>query len=421
MDPLLAVCLLLCAIGLGQSVLLLLHAWEHRRYHRSRLVADVYTGPQPRVSLFVPCKGVEPGMEANLRALFEQRYPGFELCFLVESEGDPVVAIMRRLEYQYPHVSCRFVFTGIAVDCGQKVHNLIRGTQAVPSETQVLAFVDSDARPHPHWLSRLVDRLRGGKFAVATGYRWYVPVRPTLANHLLSAINNTIANLMGPHGYNLVWGGAWAVRMETFRQLGLPAAWKGSLSDDLVVSRLIHEAKLKVAYEPHCLVRSSADFTWAKLAEFVRRQYLVARVYAPTWWRFAALSAGMTNLIVFGLAGSALWWALHGGPWKLPAVSLLACYLITALRAMISARAVRPFVDVTNQRYSRVARINIWAWPLVALVSGLGLAASAVGRTLVWRGIRYRLESPSRTEILERLPGSEHTQSLPRTSSHRAA
>jgi hypothetical protein len=402
MEPLLMVCLVLSAAGLGQSALLLLHAWEHRRYHRSRLVAELKPGISPRVSLFIPCKGVDVGMEANLRALFEQRYRTVELCFLIESDRDPATDVVRRLETQFPHVACRLIFTGSADDCGQKVHNLMRGTATISPETQVLAFVDSDARPHPHWLARLVDRLQGDKFAVATGYRWYVPVRPTLANRLLSAINNTIVGVMGPHGYNLVWGGAWAIRADVFHRIGLPAAWRGSLSDDLVVSRLVHEAGLKVVYEPHCLVRSSADFTWSTLAEFLRRQYVVARVYAPIWWRFAALSAGATNLVVCGLAGLAVWWASTGGQWTIPALTLLACYLMNAGRAAVAARAVRPFVDVTDGKYQRVARINIWGWPLVSLVVGLGLAASAFGRTLVWRGIRYRLESPSCTTILNR-------------------
>ncbi|HTI51100.1 MAG TPA: glycosyltransferase [Planctomycetaceae bacterium] len=407
MDALLAICLALCLAGLLQSALMLLHAWEHRRYHRSRLTADRNPGPLPSVTLFVPCKGQDVGMEANLRALFTQHYGPVELCFLVESEQDGSVGAIRRLQAQYPAITSRLLCTGIAESCGQKVHNLIRGTETLPPASKVLAFVDSDACPHPDWLARLVERLQSGKFAVATGYRWYVPVRSTFANRMLSAINNTVVGVMGPHGFNLVWGGAWAIRADVFKKLGLPAAWRGSLSDDLVVSRLVHQARLKVAYEPHCLVRSSADFTWAGLAEFLRRQYLVARVYAPTWWKFAALSAGLTNFVVLGLAILALWYGLTGGPWLLAALGLLSCYALTALRNAISARAVQPFVDVTDNLYAQVACINIWGWPLVSLVVGVGLAASAVGRTIVWRGIQYVLVSPDETRILGRCAESD--------------
>lgn len=409
-------CAALSAAGLLQAALMLLNAWENRRYHRGRLAAARKPGPELRVVLFVPCKGLDVAMETNLRALFEQHYAPLELCFLIESESDAAAAVVRRLQRLYPQVDCRVDFTGVAVDCGQKVHNLMQGTQTVPATADILAFVDSDACPHRDWLAWLVDRLQSGKFAVATGYRWYVPVQPTFVNRLLSAINNTVVAVMGPHGFNLVWGGAWAIRASVFRKLGLPAAWQGSLSDDLVVSRLVREARLKVAYEPHCLVRTSADFTWGALAEFLRRQYLVVRVYAPTWWRFALVAGGLTNVVFWGLAGLAV--LSSAGPALVARLALLGCYLLTALRGAISAAAVRPFVDIAETEYQRVCRINIWGWPLVSLVIWLGLVASGVGRSIVWRGIRYRLESPALTRILTR----STSHSIPEgAESHRPA
>lgn len=402
MDALLVLCGALAALGLVQSALLLLHAWEHARYHRSRLRAELKAADPPAVTLFVPCKGLDLQMEANLRALFEQAYTSLEICFLVESKTDPALTTIRRLQPEYPQVASRIVITGLARDCGQKVHNLIQGTESLSPDCQVVAFVDSDACPHPQWLARLVDRLHSGKFAIATGYRWYVPLRPTLANRLLSAINNTVIAAMGPHGFNLVWGGAWATRVETFRELGLPEAWKGTVSDDLVVSRLVHQAKLKVAFEPHCLVASHAQFTWGALAEFLRRQYMMIRVYAPTWWRFGLAAAALSQMILLGLAGFTLFWAATGGPWKYSAGALVAYYLAMGMRAAMATRAVRPFVGEINGEYDRVARINFFAWPLVSLVVGLGFVASALGRTVIWRGIHYRLESATRTRILKR-------------------
>ena len=402
MDALLVLCGALAALGLAQAALMLLHAWEHARYHRSRFKAELKTATPPATTLFVPCKGLDLQMEANLRALFEQEYPALELCFLVESPSDPAHAAVRRLQPDYPHVASRIVVTGVARDCGQKVHNLIQGALSLAADCEVIAFVDSDACPHPQWLSRLVDRLHSGKFAVATGYRWYVPVRPTFANRLLSAVNNTVIAVLGPHGFNLVWGGAWATKVETFHALGLPGAWNGTVSDDLVVSRRVHAAGLKVAYEPHCLVASPALFQWSGIAEFLRRQFLMIRVYAPTWWAFGLATAALTQSILLGLTGFSLWWLATGGPWRYSFLALAVYYAGMALRAAMATRAVRPFVGAVNGEYDRVARINIFAWPLVSLVVGLSMCASAAGRSVIWRGIHYRLESAGCTRILKR-------------------
>src|SRR5262249_51399290 len=159
-----------------------------------------------------------------------------EICFVVESETDPAVAVIRELERDNPQVRCELVIAGRGRRCGQKVHNLMCAARVVmgggfiasdlsgigagglandpscppfakggklevvkawrtgespplapayeggerldPLIPDILAFVDSDACPHVDWLGRLVERIASGKNAVATGYRWYVPQTP---------------------------------------------------------------------------------------------------------------------------------------------------------------------------------------------------------------------------------------------------
>jgi ceramide glucosyltransferase len=402
-----------------QALVMLVHAWEHRRYHAARWQASPAVAPL-RVMLIVPCKGIDRNLSANLKALFEQRYTRLKICFVVECLEDPAIDVIRQLQQQFPNVASRIVIAGAAIDCGQKVHNLMAASRQVPNNTDVLAFCDSDACPHPDWLTRLVSRLVRRKNAVATGYRWYDPVAPTWPNRLLAAINNTIIELMGPHGFNLVWGGAWAIRSETFKALGLPEAWRGSLSDDLVVSRLVRRARLKVAYEPYCLVRSVADFHWSTLGEFLRRQFIVARVYAPAWWRTALFSATLINLGFWALVGLAAIRACSGGAWDEPALAALLLYGLTALRHFIGAKALKPYLGTAQKgNFEAALRLNILGWPLVTLANWIGLLASSLGRTIVWRGIGYRLDSPARTTILSR-PLSTNRQVLPDNPANQA-
>jgi cellulose synthase/poly-beta-1,6-N-acetylglucosamine synthase-like glycosyltransferase len=405
-----------------QSVSTLIHTWEHWRYYRRRWTKKLKADEGLRVALIAPCKGIDADLRTNLLALFWQRYPQYEVCFVVESESDPAVAVIRELQREHPRIPCRLIVAGVARDCGQKVHNLMCAARALLGTTgsgeppplpplakggsselkppDVLAFVDSDACPHVDWLSRLVERIVSGKHAVATGYRWYVPETGSFANRLLSAINNTIIGLSGPYRFSLVWGGAWAIRTETFRQLGLPQAWAGSLSDDLVVSRLVRAAGLRAGFEPHCLVKSAADFDWPRLWEFLRRQFLIVRIYSPFWWRVAFWGGLFTNASLWGLLATGTYWAQTGGPWGLAWGAALLYYLVRAGKASLSARAVRPYVSIADEDYDRVTRLNVWGWPLVSLASWAGIAAGAVGRTIIWRGITYRMDSPRRTTIL---------------------
>ncbi len=404
MDTILVAYAVLCLIAFVQVCVMFVHTFEHGRFHSSRRTSGLGRSDRQQVTLFVPCRGIDTGGERNLRALFEQRYPHFELCFVVETEAEPVVEIIRQLERQYPGVPCRFVFAGEACVGGQKVHNLICATRTVDPKTDVLAFADSDACPHPDWLARLVDRLHDDRHGVATGYRWYTPLAPTLANLLLAAINNAVTGLMSSHRFNLVWGGAWAMRAATFRRLGLPDAWTGTLNDDLVVSRLVHRAGLKVAYDPHCLVTSTADVNFLGLAEFVRRQYLQVRVFVPLWWHAAFWAASLANVMVWTSLVLAVVWARRGGPWWVPAGYGVLYYAAVGCKIRIAANTVQPFVAVERAAFQRVWQFAVWAWPLAALANWLGLVAARLGRTIVWRGIRYRLVSYRETVIEWRTP-----------------
>ena len=462
--------LCIAAVGLIQSGLMLAHAWEHRRFYRRRWSKKLKADAGLSVTLIAPCKGRDTELHSNLLALFWQRYPRYEICFVIESENDPAAPVIRELAREHPQVPCRIVVAGLARDCGQKVHNLIYATREILESRQpgeitstlggepvsrqgegetrrqgeilatepptcspclpvslspclhptagailkrtstgnaasterpdVLAFVDADACPHVDWLSRLVDRLASGKHTVATGYRWYVPKTGAFANRFLSAINNIVIGLTGLHGFNLVWGGAWAIRTDRFEELGLPAAWAGSLSDDLVVSRLVHAAGLRVVFEPHCLVKSSADFNRWTLCEFLRRQFLVAKVYAPRWWHFALWTGLTTNVCLWGTLGAAFYFAVTGGPWAVPLAAGFLYYAAGVLQARLATRAVRPYIAVVDDDYNSVARVNVWGWPLVSLASWLAVASSALGRTIVWRGIGYRMNSPQSTTLV---------------------
>jgi cellulose synthase/poly-beta-1,6-N-acetylglucosamine synthase-like glycosyltransferase len=196
MDAGLIIAFVLPGIGLLQAGLMLVHAWEHRRYHARRWASRVKPTAELSVALVAPCKGLDPDLAANLLALFRQWYPRYELCFVVESESDPAIPVIHNLARENPQVPSRIVIAGLAHDCGQKVHNLMKAVEAILDENRdgtrpplpplpkggnssgrpdVLAFVDSDACPHTEWLARLVERLESGKHAVSTGYRWYLP------------------------------------------------------------------------------------------------------------------------------------------------------------------------------------------------------------------------------------------------------
>ena len=322
----------------------------------------------------------------------EQDYDDYEITFIVESAADPACPAIRRAMAAHPWVPARVVIAGRATDSGQKVHNLLVATEHLSRQIKYLAFVDSDARPGPQWLRSLVARLDQPDVGAVTGYRWFTPERPTLANALVYSMNCDVISLLTRSSHYLIWGGSWAIRRALFDAVGLRNAWRGTLSDDLVASRLMRRSRLQVRFEPACVVASPLDQSLGHALSFIRRQYVIARLYTFDWWFFSLFGTTFSNLIWLGNLGVLAWSLLTGSPspWIPIAVSAVL-YAVAVYRGALRQGLVKVYFPHWEKASRPIQRFDIWANPLVELAHWIGVASAAVGRHILWRGIRYHV------------------------------
>jgi hypothetical protein len=388
-------------------------SWEHRRVMRRAPGAAPHADAQ-RVILFVPCKGKESGLRDNLQPLLEQDHGNYELAFVIESADDPARPIIEDLVADFSRrranprpargpLSVRLVIAGRAASEGQKVYNLRAATARLPASAEILAFADSDARPRTDWLRRLVANLSRPGVGASTGYRWFVPARPSLANLLLYSINATAASLYGPRTLQPVWGGSWALRRPVFDRVRLQRKWKGMLTDDLSALNVIRAAGLRVMFESGCMVPAPVDATLAEMFAFLRRQYLIGRQYLPLWWAAALATTTLTALgVAAGVAATAAGLACGALTWWLPAAMVLAWYGVGVARAIIRRDLGRRYLPQYQRELAPAMRFDLWAWPLAAAVNWAAIASTALARRMTWRGVTYRLLPRGRTEVLRR-------------------
>ncbi len=387
---LLGIYVLISGLAVVQAVLVVVQTWEHHRYARSRLALMRKYPRKGKALVLVPCRGVDVGLQRNLHTFFHQDYGDYQIRFVVESDADPACAVIRRLMAAHPEKDAELLVAGNAKREGQKVHNLRFATASLPAGVEYLAFVDSDARLRRQWLRALLTRLDRPGTGAVTGYRWFVPSRPTFANHVLHSINSHIAVLFGSRCPTIVWGGSWAIRRERFEALGVREAWAGTLSDDLVASRLLRRAGLRVLFEPACLVTSPADVTLNGLLEFVRRQYLMGRWYVPAGWAFALLMTTFVNAVSVTNVGVLLAAFATGlvNPW-IPAAFCAVLYALSAFAGLLRQDLALSYFPHLHARLRKARRFEIWAGPLVALVNWMSVLDSVAGRYVQWRGIGY--------------------------------
>lgn len=405
-SSLLIIYVVLVALAVIQVALVALQVWEHRRFTRSRLGELEDFQPSGRAMIFAPCKGIDAELDANLSRLFDQDYDDYEITFIVQSESDPVLERIRRLIARNPQVAAHVIVAGPATDTGQKVHNLRVATEHISPAIDYLVFVDSDARPRRQWLRALVGRLGDPtirRVGAVTGYRWMVPSRPTLANHLIYGINCGIIAMFGPQGAYPVWGGSWAIRRDMFEAIDLRQHWRGTLSDDLVAGKVLHEHNRVVVFEPAAVVTSPLDNDMRQAMAFLRRQYLIGRFYSPMIWTLGLTAAVLPNLAWWTSVIMLVWMLAAGAAMAwIPAVACAALWLVNFVRISLRQSLITVYCPHLSQRLQRARRFDLIAWPLVNAVNALGLFVSALGRHITWRDITYRLSVGGQTQIVDR-------------------
>lgn len=359
----------------------------------------------PFVTIFVPCRGVDQGLEENIAALFAQDYPAFEIVFVTDRFDDPALAVIERARQSFPSQTGPLISTivaGAANESGQKVHNLRVATSAAHLSGEVFVFADTDARPPEFWLRALVAPLQDESVGATTGYRWFVPPRGGFAAHLQSVWNAAIASALGKSGdKNFCWGGATGIRRERFESLHVNERWRGTVSDDFMLTRVLHAERLPIKFVPHCLTPSFDSTNVRELLEFTTRQLKITRVYASHLWKSVLIGSAIFVVTFFGGLVFVAVRAASGRSFMTPLILLLLIFVMGAMKSHLRLRAVGLVIAESRMRAAATTLAHVFLWPLASALF-LYNALAALSRRITWRGITYELKSATETVILSR-------------------
>jgi cellulose synthase/poly-beta-1,6-N-acetylglucosamine synthase-like glycosyltransferase len=356
---------------------------------------------KPRVALFCPVKGAEPGLELNISALVSFDYPDYEVFFTMASADDPARKIIERVTAASKH-KIHIVIAGRPADCGEKVNNLRAAIAQATEGFDVYVFADSDGRPGRSWLSRLVAPLSDSNLGAVTAFRWFFRQTGGFWSALASAWNAPAATYLGEHHRNFCWGGGTAIRRERFEQSNVMEYWNGSVSDDFSLTHALRQSGLPILFAPECMVPTMFDCDAAGLLEFTNRQIIIARVYESRLWALGGCAHALyCGAIVMGIC-LFISNTLEG----VPAVQLLLLVLAPPVLSM--GRGVLRLAAIMEvlPEWKTKLLADGWVWTfLAALAPVLALWNTLVAlfsRQIRWRGIRYELLSPGQTRILMR-------------------
>jgi ceramide glucosyltransferase len=361
--------ILLLAAGL---VYYLAALYAALRFRGPRPTAPASTPP---VSLLKPVSGCDREFYSCIRSFAAQDYPEFELLFAVRDPADPAIPEIRRLAAEFPDRRIEVFLTDRDYGPNAKVNGMeaLRGK----ARHEILLVSDADIRVEPGYLQRVVAPLADPAVTMVT-----CPYRGAPAAGLGSILEALwistdfqpsvlVARLLG---IEAALGATMVFRRADLDRIGGFAPLAAYLADDY---QLGHALAGRIVLSDCPVETVLSDSSWAAAWSHRLRWGRTLRVCRPAGY------AGV--LITFAIPLALLTWAM-APQWWLVALTCVALRFLVAW--LVASRILR---DAAFARY----------WPLLPVSDGVSFAiwlASLFGRTVVWRGTRFRLRSDGRLE-----------------------
>lgn len=364
-----------------------------------RAMRTTYGAYLPRVAILLPVRGLDEGFDANLRAILSQTYPTYRIVVIADDPADPALEAVRGVARELPQVPMAELVSDPAGP-GGKVNALRTGLGQLTPDDEVVVFADADIRPATDWLRQLVQPLADLTVGVATGFRWYVPPRPTFWSLVRAEWNGVSANVLFDPRRAFAWGGSSAVRTEILPALRLEDRWREVLSDDLVLTQAVRSSGRRIAYVPMALVPTFEGCDRQACLEWCFRQMMMATLYQPHLRKYAARAFAVFNgAAVLGVVSLDLA-AFVSISFLLPAALLLVTVPATAAKASIRRRAL--FLGAPS--VAEAWHVPSWRTFLASLavpwIMAAGLIRTRRMTRILWRGRKYDVSDPYRIRLL---------------------
>ena len=354
----------------------------------------------PRVAVILPLRGADPMLEACLSGLLTQDYPAYSVFLVVDSPGDPALAVVSSvLARGYrSHVAVNVeVLREPGERCSLKMSAHLQVLSRLNDEFDVVAFLDADSITRPDWLRSMMAPFSDPTVGATSGIRWFAPQEKSWGSIVRHLFNIGAFALM--YRFDIPWGGSQAVRLGIVRDTSLLSFWKQSYAEDTTLTRYLRKLRLRLEYVP-----AATNFNWEAsdlrgAFRFMQRQVMNARLHADHWPMM--LLAGLANflaellcyfLIVFGLATQT--WELAAATAILFAVHGMSLFILLTIAERLVRRRANPPPVVDFALLLVPATFIMQALITYAMIRALFM------RTMDWRGITYRIEGRDRIQLL---------------------
>ena len=175
--------------------------------------------------------------------------------------------------------------------------------------------------------------------------------------------------------------------------------WRGTLSDDFALTRVVREAGLPIVHVPQAITATVESCTFRELLEFTTRQMKITRVYMPQLWLVSFFGSGLFCGVMLS-AVAILMLSRNTFAFIAAAATLLLVIACSIGKSSLRLRAIK----VALPQYAAELTRQFWTqntlWLLAPAIFLYNCICALFSRRMVWRGTKYELKSPTETVII---------------------
>ncbi len=396
--------IVLLALSWGRQALWSLRLAMH--YPPSTLPADLPSDSWPLVTVCVPLRGADPVLRDTLRGLCLQEYPHYEIRIIIDSEADSAWPIVREILAEFPQVKiCTSILKERLETCSLKVSALLQVFKELDWQTGVVALIDADCVPPPHWLRELVRPFHAPRVAATSGVRWF--------HTDCRAWGSLVRGLWGMgaaaqmFSLDILWGGSMALRACVVRDPELRKHWAHCFVEDTSVVGFLQKRHLKLQILPRLTMINPESISLAGCYRFLRRQMVCMRLHHPAWQQVLRLTLLMAISPCLALIVALLGFVLGQDTFAWTMLGILLAFILAAGLPLVYIDGYFYYTAPKEKPLSTLHPKHIPVIPMTILLQLAAVLAACRIFEIDWRGIRYAIGADGSVRRLNDCPYTE--------------
>lgn len=376
------------------SFCLLIWQWlAARRFPLHQRVADMSFAPA--VTLLKSLKGADAATEACLRSWFAQEYRGeVQILFGVVSAEDPVCAIVKKLQQEFPNRDVRMEIIPTLIGANAKVSKLAELEKL--AKHHIFVVSDADVRVPADFLANAVAPLREPTVGLVNCF--YKLANPTTSAMRWEAIAinadfwSQVLQSQTLKPLDFALGAVMLTRRALVAEIGGFKSLADCLADDYQLGNRIAKHGHRIVLSPIVVECWDPPMNWRAVWNHQLRWARTIRVCQPAPYFFSILSnAGLWAMVWLAVVIGETMRTMDIQMWSNGFDARIAIGWLIPAALFPLARII-----VACDLQSRLTRSSdgfayFWLVPLKDLLQAAIWLCAFVGNRIEWRGQVYRL------------------------------